>query len=64
MNPIFFIITVDNIEIINVKLISTIIENMQVNRAQGQLQSTIINRIKELSVPFGTLIEDGTITIK
>jgi len=61
----FFIVTIDKMGIIQVKLIPTIIENMQVNRAEGEQYTTIIDHIKKLSAPYGTIIDaDGTIVIK
>ena len=61
----FFMVTVDKKGIIQVKLIPTIINNMQVNPASGLLHAAIIERMKKLSAPFGTIIDNNdTIVIK
>ncbi len=60
----FYQVMVDKKGIKHVRLIPVIINNMQVNMAQGTEKSSIIKRMQKLSEVFGTRIsDDGVIKI-
>ncbi len=61
----FYQLTVEKNGIKNVKLIPVIIENMQVNLAQGTKKEKILQRMQKLSAEFGTMVsENGIIQIR
>lgn len=61
----FFEVTVDKNNIKQVQLIPVLINDMQVNIAQGEEKHTIIDRMEQLSQELGTSIDDqGIIIIK
>ncbi len=61
----FFEVTVDKNGIKRVQLIPVLINDMQVNVAEGEEKRAIIDRMKQLSQELGTLINDqGIITIQ
>lgn len=61
----FFLATVTRKEIVQLRLIPTLISNYQVNVAEGKTYKNIISRIQKLSAEFETSVSnDGLISIK
>jgi len=58
---ILFIVTVAKSGIKKIKLIPLLISNFQVNHAPSLHKKEILDRVKKLSAPFGTKIENDTI---
>ena len=60
-----FLVTISKQGIKKLKLIPTLISNMQVNLAPEPEQKKIIKRMQALSLPFGTAINnEGILAIK
>lgn len=60
----FYTVTIEKNGVKKIKLIPTLISNMQVNVATGTERDAILKRLQELSADFDTKIsEDGTIII-
>ena len=57
----FFIVKAEKNKLIQVQLIPTIIDNMQVNKAKNHVYSQILKRMRKLSKPFGTSIDESGI---